>query len=80
MDESSPWRHRFYLQVVACIAPFIGKQRLDYVVGISAETVCANAINLQLVTIPAGATKAETKRSLMVSRICTALCEVLRSS
>ncbi|AXI83359.1 cupin domain-containing protein [Xylella taiwanensis] len=38
---------------------FTGKQGLDYAVGISAETVSAKAINLQLVTIPPGA-KAKT--------------------
>ncbi|GLU31308.1 cupin [Trinickia caryophylli] len=36
-------------------APFKGKQGLDYAVGISAETVGATGINLQLVTIPPGA-------------------------
>ncbi len=39
--------------------PFIGKQGLDYAVGISAETVGATVINLQLVTIAPGA-KAKT--------------------
>lgn len=34
---------------------FTGKQGLEYAVGISAETVGATGINLQLVTIPPGA-------------------------
>lgn len=39
--------------------PFTGKQGLQYAVGISAETVGATGINLQLVTIAPGA-KAKT--------------------
>lgn len=35
--------------------PFIGKQGLSYAPGVSAETVGATAIHLQLVTIPPGA-------------------------
>lgn len=34
--------------------PFIGKQGLEYAVGISAESVDAEGIHLQLVTIPPG--------------------------
>lgn len=34
--------------------PFIGKQGLQYQVGISAESVGAKGIHLQLVTIPPG--------------------------
>ena len=34
--------------------PFIGKQGLQYAVAISAETVGAQAIHMQLVTIPPG--------------------------
>lgn len=34
--------------------PFIGKQGLEYAVGISAESVGAESIHLQLVTIPPG--------------------------
>jgi len=34
--------------------PFIGKQNLEYAVGISAETVDAEGIHMQLVTIPPG--------------------------
>ena len=33
---------------------FIGKQGLQYAVGISAESVASKAIHMQLVTIPAG--------------------------
>ncbi|RKP44444.1 cupin domain-containing protein [Pararobbsia silviterrae] len=36
-------------------APFIGKQGLQYAVGISAETVGATGLNLQIVTIAPGA-------------------------
>ena len=36
-------------------ATFVGKQGLTYAVGISAETVGAKAIHMQLVTIPPGA-------------------------
>jgi uncharacterized RmlC-like cupin family protein len=35
--------------------PFIGKQNLEYAVGISAESVGSEAIHMQLVTIPPGA-------------------------
>ena len=34
--------------------PFIGKQNLEYSVGISAESVGAEGIHMQLVTIPPG--------------------------
>jgi uncharacterized RmlC-like cupin family protein len=34
--------------------PFIGKQNLEYAVGISAESVGAEGIHMQLVTIPPG--------------------------
>lgn len=34
--------------------PFIGKQALEYAVGISAESVGAQGIHMQLVTIPPG--------------------------
>ena len=34
--------------------PYIGKQALEYAVGISAESVGAQGIHLQLVTIPPG--------------------------
>ncbi len=34
--------------------PFIGKQNLEYTVGVSAESVGAEGINMQLVTIPPG--------------------------
>lgn len=34
--------------------PFIGKQNLEYAVGISAESVGARGIHMQLVTIPPG--------------------------
>jgi uncharacterized RmlC-like cupin family protein len=34
--------------------PFVGKQGLEYAVAISAETVGAQAIHMQLVTIPPG--------------------------
>jgi uncharacterized RmlC-like cupin family protein len=36
-------------------ASFVGKQGLTYAVGISAETVGAKAIHLQMVTLPPGA-------------------------
>ena len=36
-------------------ATFVGKQGLTYAVGISAETVEAKAIHLQMVTLPPGA-------------------------
>jgi uncharacterized RmlC-like cupin family protein len=41
--------------VVKAGAPFIGKQGLSYAPGISAETVGAKAIHLQIITIPPGA-------------------------
>jgi uncharacterized RmlC-like cupin family protein len=41
--------------VVKAGAPFIGKQGLSYAPGISAETVGARGIHLQLITIPPGA-------------------------
>ena len=34
--------------------PFLGKQNLEYAVGISAESVGAEGIHMQLVTIPPG--------------------------
>ncbi|HEX4284130.1 MAG TPA: cupin domain-containing protein [Terracidiphilus sp.] len=34
--------------------PFIGKQNLEYAVGVSAESVGAQGIHMQLVTIPPG--------------------------
>jgi uncharacterized RmlC-like cupin family protein len=40
--------------VVRAGAPFIGKQGLSYAPGISAETVGAKAIHLQMITIPPG--------------------------
>jgi uncharacterized RmlC-like cupin family protein len=40
--------------VVRAGAPFIGKQGLSYALGISAETVGAKAIHLQMITIPPG--------------------------
>jgi uncharacterized RmlC-like cupin family protein len=42
-------------RLVSAQAPFTGKQGLQYEVGISAESVGANAIHMQLVTIPPGA-------------------------
>lgn len=39
-------------RVVRASAPFTGRQGLDYDVGISAESVGATGIHLQLVTIP----------------------------
>lgn len=42
-------------RLVRAQAPFAGKQGLGYSMGISAETVGAVGINLQLVTIPPGA-------------------------
>ena len=41
--------------VVKAGAPFIGKQGLSYAPGISAETVGARGIHLQIITIPPGA-------------------------
>jgi uncharacterized RmlC-like cupin family protein len=41
--------------VVRAGAPFIGKQGLSYAPGVSAETVGAKAIHLQIITIPPGA-------------------------
>ncbi len=41
-------------RLVQAAASFIGKQNLEYAVGISAETVGAHAIHMQLVTIPPG--------------------------
>ena len=46
-------------QLLRAQDPFTGKQGLQYAVGISAETVGATGINLQLVTIPPGV-KAKT--------------------
>jgi len=40
--------------VVRAGAPFIGKQGLSYTAAISAETVGARAIHMQMVTIPPG--------------------------
>jgi uncharacterized RmlC-like cupin family protein len=41
--------------VVKAGAPFIGKQGLSYAPGISAETVGARGVHLQIITIPPGA-------------------------
>ena len=41
--------------VVRAGAPFTGKQGLSYAPGVSAETVGAKAIHLQIITIPPGA-------------------------
>jgi len=49
--------------VVRAGAPFIGKQGLSYAPGISAETVGAKAIHLQMITIPpAGAPRRTSTR------------------
>jgi uncharacterized RmlC-like cupin family protein len=42
-------------RLVQAGTPFIGKQNLVYAVGISAESVGAQGIHMQLVTIPPGA-------------------------
>jgi uncharacterized RmlC-like cupin family protein len=41
-------------RLVQASEPFIGKQNLEYAVGISAQSVGAQAIHMQLVTIPPG--------------------------
>lgn len=57
--KSQPETKHPMCRLVRAQAPFTGKQGLQYAVGISAETVGATGINLQIVTIPPGA-KAKT--------------------
>jgi uncharacterized RmlC-like cupin family protein len=49
----------FRCQLLSAQTVFTGKQGLQYAVGISAETVGARGINLQIATIPPG-TRAKT--------------------
>jgi uncharacterized RmlC-like cupin family protein len=42
-------------RVVSPSEPFVGKQALTYEVGVSAESVCARGIHMQLVRIPPSA-------------------------
>jgi uncharacterized RmlC-like cupin family protein len=55
MDASLERPEATECRLVQAGAEFIGKQGLSYAVGISAETVGASRIHMQLVTIPPGA-------------------------
>jgi len=52
MNEHNSDRHKERCQVVRASQTFIGAQGLVNAVGISAETVGAKGINLQIVTVP----------------------------
>ena len=51
MPDSQP---RPVCRVVSAGAPFLGKQGFNYAPAVSAETVLASAIHMQLLTIPPG--------------------------
>jgi uncharacterized RmlC-like cupin family protein len=55
MDETAERTDETECRLVQAGAAFTGKQGLQYAVGISAETVGARGIHMQLVTIPPGA-------------------------
>ncbi len=54
MADSTPDRAVEGCRQMRSGKPFIGKQGLQYAVGISAESVGARAIHMQLLTIPPG--------------------------
>lgn len=55
MDKNGTQSIESSCRLVRAGEAFRGKQGLDYAVGISAESVGARAIHMQLVTMPAGA-------------------------
>ncbi len=54
MDVPAPETSLPACRLVRAGEPFIGKQMLQYAVGVSAESVGARSIHMQLVTIPPG--------------------------
>lgn len=54
MSQSNPTAERPVCKIVRAGTPFIGKQGFSYAPAISAETVGASAIHMQLLTIPPG--------------------------
>ena len=54
MSKETATLERPVCRVLRAQAPFIGKQGLSYAPAVSAETVHASAIHMQLLTIPPG--------------------------
>jgi uncharacterized RmlC-like cupin family protein len=69
MSNDTATLERPVCRVLRAQAPFIGKQGLSYAPAISAETVLASAIHMQLLTSPPGGRAKAHKHALHESTI-----------